>query len=63
MNELFSNVGPKIKRTNDNSLEFYLGSNQTCKAMSCQGNDGHIVAHFGCHNDSDIALKDNVLKM
>ena len=54
------NSGPKISRTNDNSLEFYSGSNQAYKASTLQGSDGHVVAHIWFHNDSDITLKDNV---
>ena len=56
---MFGNAGSKITHTNDNSLEFYSGSNQAYKAMSLQGSDGHVVAHIAFHNDSDISLKDD----
>ena len=53
--------GPKLQRTNDNSLEFYSGSNQAYKALTLQGSDGHVVAHIGFHNDSDATLKSDVV--
>ena len=55
----FGNSGPKI-HTNNNALEFYSGSNNSYKSMSLQASDGHVVAHIGFHNDSDISLKTNV---
>ena len=57
---LLFNSGPKIQRTNDNSLEFCSGNNNSYKAMTLQGDDGHVVCHIGFHNDSDISLKDKV---
>jgi hypothetical protein len=58
---LFTTTGPKLQRTNDNSLEVYSGTNQAYKAMTIQGNDGHVVAHIGLHNNSDATLKDDVV--
>ena len=53
--------GPKLQYTNDNSLEFYSGSNQAYKSLTLQGSDGIVVAHLGFHNDSDETLKSDVV--
>jgi len=58
---LLFNTGPKLQRTNDNSLELYSGSNQAYKALTLAGSDGHVVAHIGFHNDSDATLKSDVV--
>jgi hypothetical protein len=55
------NTGPKLQRTNDNSLEFYSGNAQAYKALTLAGSDGHVVAHIGFHNDSDATLKSDVV--
>jgi hypothetical protein len=57
---LFTTTGPKLQRTNDNSLELYSGSNQAYKAMTLQGSDGHVIANIGLHNNSDATLKSDV---
>jgi hypothetical protein len=54
-------TGPKLQRTNDNSLEFYSGNAQAYKALTLQGSDGHVVAHIGFANDSDATLKSDVV--
>ena len=53
--------GPKLQRTNDDSLEFYAGSNQAYKAMTLQGTDGHVITHVALHNYSDASLKNDVV--
>jgi hypothetical protein len=55
------NAGPKIQRINGESLEFYSGSNAAFKALTLQGDDGHVVAHIGFHNDSDATLKSDIV--
>ena len=55
------NTGPRLARTNDDSLEFYSGNAQAYKALTLAGSDGHVVAHIGFHNDSDATLKSNVV--
>jgi len=59
---LLFDSGPKLQRTNDNSLEFYSGSNQAYKALTLQGSDGHVVSHLGFHEDSDATLKSDVVE-
>jgi hypothetical protein len=55
------NTGPKLQRTNDNSLELYSGSNQAFKAMTLQGSNGHVITHVALHNYSDATLKSDVV--